>query len=419
MSHLKERKEKNCLNCNAEVAGRYCQVCGQENIETKESFRHLVIHFFNDITHYDGKFLNTVKYLLLRPGFLTAEYTRGRRFTYLHPIRMYVFTSAFFFLIFFSFIKKHEVDNAGPDGLKKELAKKKDELEKLQHMSGRTSDSVMLKAIRANIINRKKEIADLSARVEEQNNEHKNDGLDERLVIDSVTRNNINLHAPSFEQALDSAQTVINSTLEREQRKGDARKEIIDISGSNSPDIEFYEDEAIYRAIQKELPPERRDGVLEAALKQRLLRWHDQQEEGDLKAFHTLLEKFEHSFPTILFVSLPIFAFLLKLLYIRRRKFYYADHGIFAIHSYCAMFILMLLYYMADGLDKKWNWWGLDILKTSVVLYMIYYIYKAMKNYYAQGRFKTILKYIFLAWMTLIIMTTLIVIFFIISAAKN
>ena len=39
MSHQKERVEKNCLNCNAEVQGRFCQVCGQENIETKESFK--------------------------------------------------------------------------------------------------------------------------------------------------------------------------------------------------------------------------------------------------------------------------------------------------------------------------------------------------------------------------------------------
>ncbi|MBX3254580.1 MAG: DUF3667 domain-containing protein [Chitinophagaceae bacterium] len=392
MSHFKERKEKNCLNCGAEVAGRYCQVCGQENVEPKESFWHLVVHFFNDITHYDGKFLSTVKYLLLRPGFLTAEYTRGRRLSYLHPIRMYIFTSAFFFFLFFSFVTKHEEDKTSMDGLKKELTKKKDELEKFQHMAGRTSDSVMQKAIRVNIINHKKEIADISVRVEKQSKAQKNERLDEPQAIDSITRNNINLHAPSFEQALDSGQT---------------------------PDIEFYEDEAVYRAIQKELPPERRDGVVEAALKQRLLRWHNQQEESDPKSFHTLLEKFEHSFPAILFVSLPIFAFLLKLLYIRRRKFYYADHGIFAIHSYCAMFILMLLYYLADGLDNKWNGWGLGIVKTSVVLYMIYYIYKAMKNYYAQGRFKTILKYIFLAWMTLIIMTILIVIFFIISAAKN
>jgi hypothetical protein len=77
-------------------------VCGQENIEPDESAWHLVTHFFNDITHFDGKFFSTLKLLIFKPGFLSTEYRIGRRASYLNPIRMYVFTSAIFFLIFFS-----------------------------------------------------------------------------------------------------------------------------------------------------------------------------------------------------------------------------------------------------------------------------------------------------------------------------
>ena len=79
MSRLKERKEKNCLNCNAEVQGRFCHVCGQENIETKETVWHLISHFFQDITHFDGKFFSSLKYLVTKPGFLSTEYMIGRR----------------------------------------------------------------------------------------------------------------------------------------------------------------------------------------------------------------------------------------------------------------------------------------------------------------------------------------------------
>src|SRR6202012_4343239 len=87
---------------------RYCHVCGQENLEPKETVWHLVQHFFNDITHFDGKFFSTVKYLLRKPGFLSREYMLGRRVTYLNPIRMYVFTSAIFFIILFSLKKPEE-----------------------------------------------------------------------------------------------------------------------------------------------------------------------------------------------------------------------------------------------------------------------------------------------------------------------
>ena len=103
MSHLHERKEKVCLNCGASLVGRYCQDCGQENVEPKESLGHLITHFFNDVTHFDGKFFSSMKYLLLKPGFLTEEYTKGRRATYLNPIRMYLFISAMFFLVLMTF----------------------------------------------------------------------------------------------------------------------------------------------------------------------------------------------------------------------------------------------------------------------------------------------------------------------------
>jgi hypothetical protein len=107
VSYSPEREEKNCLNCNAVIYGRYCHVCGQENTEPKETFLHWLSHFMQDITHFDGNFFNTLKYLLFKPAFLSKQYLRGKRVSYLHPIRMYVFTSAVFFFILFT-IKKED-----------------------------------------------------------------------------------------------------------------------------------------------------------------------------------------------------------------------------------------------------------------------------------------------------------------------
>ena len=90
--------------------GKFCHNCGQENIEPKESVWHLVSHFFKDITHFDGKFFTSLKDLIFKPGFLSREYIIGRRASYLNPIRMYLFTSAIFFLIFFSLYSVNEKD---------------------------------------------------------------------------------------------------------------------------------------------------------------------------------------------------------------------------------------------------------------------------------------------------------------------
>lgn len=104
MSHLEERSEKICLNCNAQLAGPFRHICGQHNIEPKETVLHLKTHFINDITHFDGKFFSTLGLLIKRPGFLPAQYMMGKRAAYFNPVRMYIFTSAIFFLIFFSVV---------------------------------------------------------------------------------------------------------------------------------------------------------------------------------------------------------------------------------------------------------------------------------------------------------------------------
>jgi hypothetical protein len=101
MSKSKLRQEDNCLNCGQKVHTRYCSYCGQENKEPYETFWGLLFHFVEDIFHYDGKLFSTIRILFTKPGFLSAEYLNGKRTTYLHPIRFYLFTSAFFFICLF------------------------------------------------------------------------------------------------------------------------------------------------------------------------------------------------------------------------------------------------------------------------------------------------------------------------------
>ena len=123
MSNTAVRKEKVCLNCNARVFGPYCHVCGQQNVEPKETALGLVVHFFNDITHFEGKFITSLRYLFFKPGLLTAEYIRGRRNSYMNPVRMYVFASAFFFILFFTFFSKGEMELVKLNKAKDSVAK--------------------------------------------------------------------------------------------------------------------------------------------------------------------------------------------------------------------------------------------------------------------------------------------------------
>ena len=92
------RNDKTCLNCRHVVEQRYCPNCGQENSESRKTFHHLFVHFFEDLTHYENAFWRTIKNLIFKPASLTKEYLSGKRLSYLAPVRLYIFIS---FITFF------------------------------------------------------------------------------------------------------------------------------------------------------------------------------------------------------------------------------------------------------------------------------------------------------------------------------
>lgn len=98
------RKDKHCLNCGHFVPDTYCSHCGQPNTEPRLTLADIFHDFIHMLTHFDGKFFQTVRILFTRPGYLTRAYLDGKRKQFLPPVQMYVFTSALFFFIFYSFM---------------------------------------------------------------------------------------------------------------------------------------------------------------------------------------------------------------------------------------------------------------------------------------------------------------------------
>ncbi|MBA4197579.1 MAG: hypothetical protein C0459_08505 [Chitinophaga sp.] len=301
MSHFKERKEKDCLNCNAIVEGRYCHVCGQENIEPKESFWHLVTHFVYDIIHFDGKFFSTLKFLLFKPAFISKEYIKGRRMSYLHPIRMYVFTSAIFFLVLFTVNKKVE-----------------------QHKEKQAAENKVQQKTDTSLHASKKDTAHLK---------------------DTSTRYTYKRKAPM-----------------------------------NGVKIETGGDE---------------DKIVDIRINDEDLKTADPTTKSFLKGVKKIAENkedIEHMIPKVMFITLPLVALSLMLLYRRRKDLYYVDHLIVIIH-------LFIFIYIALGVGKGFEYAGLYFgksffitLREIISLLIFFYTYKTLRNFYKQGRFKSFIK---------------------------
>lgn len=89
-----------CQNCGADLNGNYCSVCGQSNKAAFDrSVFSIISHFFEELFTWDSRFLRSIKYLFLKPGYLTHEYISGRINRYISPLKMFLFTSLVLFFI--------------------------------------------------------------------------------------------------------------------------------------------------------------------------------------------------------------------------------------------------------------------------------------------------------------------------------
>lgn len=386
------------------MIGRYCHECGQENLEPKETVWHLVQHFFNDITHFDGKFFSTVKLLLRKPGFLSAEYIAGRRMSYLNPIRMYVFTSAFFFIILFSLKKPEDMvkPDTGQSLAQLEKTLKSDQQELVHASKGDRED------LNGSIDNLSREINVIRRRYSDTATRKFNEAQLAGLVIESVTDS---LKDPDLTPAARAGLAAVMATDEDERKNGTS------FWGLNTGD---YKTVADYDSMERKLPDSVRDGWLKHKVMERLIMANVEYHEDKRRWKEHFMENLLHSFPKILFWSLPIFALVLNVLYFRHKQYFYVSHGIFAIHVYCATFILMLVAILLNSL-KDWLGWGWfnvvsDLLQLVVWFYMMIYLYKAMRGFYKQRRAKTFLKYFIACSVAFVVNLTLLLIFLLLSA---
>ncbi|MGE0828243.1 MAG: DUF3667 domain-containing protein [Hyphomonadaceae bacterium] len=88
-----------CLNCGAEVSGKFCAECGQP-AHVHRTLSHVLEEFLHGILHFDAKAWRTLPLLVARPGTLTHNYIHGKRARYISPLAVFLFT---IFLMFFVF----------------------------------------------------------------------------------------------------------------------------------------------------------------------------------------------------------------------------------------------------------------------------------------------------------------------------
>ncbi len=186
-----------------------------------------------------------------------------------------------------------------------------------------------------------------------------------------------------------------------------------------NPTVSGYQSVGEYDTSQLNMPASRRDGWLKRKFMTRRLELSQSLEQDPRSLIQELFTRFLHNFPKALFISLPVFALLLQLLYIRKKNFLYVDHGIFSTHLYIFSFLVLLVIFGINQLNHYLEWKLLYWIITFIVIYALIYYYKAMRVFYGQRRGITIIKYLTLLLLSVIVQLIIFSLVFVFSAFES
>ncbi len=346
---MEEEPIHECKNCSTAIEGPFCHFCGQRYHDHKESFGELVYEFISDFLHFDSRFFKTILPLIFLPGKLTRSYNEGRQRSQFHPIRLYLFSSFVYFFLFFYFNNPTQTFNTANNA----------------NPAAFIIDSVN-SSIRKDSLNQaQKASADSSFRNRSIAGKPGTRPVAEKKAI-SVAKYPIARNSTTSITLTSNLDSLLLKKVSPEE----------------------------YTRQQKALSNDRKAGFFERLITMRLLKINLEGTGGKEEFVKKVTETFFHNIPKMLFFLLPVFALFLKILYIRRKQFYYVDHAILSLHYFSFIFLLLVISHFI--LDKIF---GTEFFTRVAGIWIMLYLPLAMKKLYAQSWSKTIVKFIVLSFL--------------------
>lgn len=340
--HPKKNKGLECLNCGQPLLNNenFCSYCGQKNNTKALNFSNFLNNLFSGLFSYDSRFWKTFIPLLTKPGKVSKQYIEGKRARFVNPFQLYLNVSIIFFLIFGITNKidsniNFDKANFNKQQLDSALTTVKSELKK-----NNPNDSISTKAVKKfedalKVLDTKK--------IDTKNTSLFNFGSDttkskNSFVYKIQTFNNYYSKHPKIK-----AETALNSLgFEKSFWNTFCYQQVIN-SNYN------------YQQIKTQ-------------------------------GSSYFVNKITSYISIALFVFLPLFTLFLKLIFIRR-NYTYMEHLVFVFHTQTVFFLLYIIFYLINYLTKT------DLFTSIFILIFSIYLYKAMRNFYRQGRWKTFIKY--------------------------
>ncbi|URL58249.1 DUF3667 domain-containing protein [Luteibacter flocculans] len=363
MNELKPSPVLLCANCSAELQGEFCHRCGQSIKSVIRPISHMLEDAGDLFFHLDERIVHTLPPLYTKPGFLTLEYFSGRRVRYIAPFRlMFVFCLLAFFFVHLAFSEVRFGEGvtdgkpAADDVAAFQAAKTPDEVLKLYNGQIDDLDEAM-----ANPALPAPARAGL--------------GVAKDVVLEAANRRLTELKAPPI--APPAGQPSMPLT-ERRNQNWVHQPTVVDIAWL--PDF-------VTRRLATGIAHFKSNIVqLQAGGEQKT------------EVLHRMGEGFFSVLPQTLLVMIPVFALILKLFYVFRRRLY-MEHIIVALHSHAFLFIsllgLMILGFAKEAIQPHAAIAAklIGLVQFAMWAWMPIYLLLMQKRVYRQGWPMTLLKY--------------------------
>ncbi|WP_282162960.1 DUF3667 domain-containing protein [Ulvibacterium marinum] len=330
-----------CLNCGhpLDLSDKYCPNCSQANSTKKLTIKDYFDEFFSNMLSYDSKLLKTLSALLIRPGKITRDYVDGKRMSYTNPFRFLLSLAIIYFLIQnfsgnFSELDKYGVDKqASPIDFQGPFGIELDVGDENREEAIKVLDSIGISEQLDRVVDYR-----------------------DSLIMENPQAHFASLDSLDFSDRFYTKAEFFNTLIRK-----DGVYTLKDAIGKYQVP-ESFENKMSFGAAAGFVRASRQPGSFISSLISKL--------------------------PFAVFFFLPVFTLFIGLVYIRK-KYTYTDHLVFSFHNTSLLFILLIISYLIDSIfDVSSNW----IFITVFSIYLL----KAMRKFYQQGAFKTIVKYLFL-----------------------
>ncbi|MFL6519971.1 MAG: DUF3667 domain-containing protein [Chthoniobacterales bacterium] len=373
-----------CENCGAPLAGDFCAQCGQHAIDYRRSIFRVLLDAADSFFNWDTKFLHTVNQLLIHPWQLTNDFNAGRRARYVHPLRLYLIASIVFFLV----ARAVNWDSDGPIQLTAQ-----DRTELVANLSKMIEpNSPLTPEQRTQVELARLKLAQAQGALT----------AEERAEVKSAFKAYIKSEVRKSMSAEERAKMA--TTMARIPKIPEPHTHAIPspvapmppaLPGTNAatdqpsiPPITFPTTTPIPMHFSVGPPGEKKSPValwLEKQVKEKI-----GEDGARAKLF---METLRSNIPAMMLCCIPLFAFILKILYIRKGRFY-VEHLVYALHIhtflYVTVIITALLVMGADRTVPALAGW----IKGLMACVIAVQIFLSIRRVYKQGWFMTMVKFL-------------------------